>query len=149
MPVLPLFERQKRRALNGMVKVIVVSVSGKCDGRCELDPYFHAVIAFHGQNYCVGRYAVFRGALAELILHPRRVVSLRAGDVNVVLHQILEEIGLVGYGNKQITDVSHQRNNCNNDNELKPRTSAFSRSCGCIHHKFLNAPLPYCQGIAQ
>ncbi len=125
MPVPPLFERQKRRAPNGVVKVVVVSVSGKYDGLCELHPHLHAIIALQGRDYCVLRYSVFRADLAELILHPRRVVSLRDGDVNVVLHQILEEIGLVAYRNKQITDVSHQRNNSNDNNELKPRASAF------------------------
>ena len=52
--------------------------------------------------------------------------------VDVVLHQILDLVGLIGDRYELIAAVSNDTDNCNYYDELQPRAATFRVSVNCI-----------------
>jgi hypothetical protein len=65
-------------------------------------------------------------ALGNLIGEPGCVVALRRRQVHLVLHRVLEIVGIHGDRDVHIAGITHNRDNRQKDDELQTRAAAFA-----------------------
>src|SRR5437016_2881209 len=109
---------------------------------------FDAAVFLAGGDSCVRRHVIFLLELGQLILHPGRIITLRDGDISLVLHQVFEIVSVDGDWHVEIPDVNYDNEDRYKDYELKSRAAAFAASgvkklfahrLSCLEEKFFIA----------
>src|SRR5262249_52415679 len=114
---------KERRALRRVIEFVIIGVTRKRNGPAELDANVNAVLFLPGGNNRVGRHVVIGSALRQLFFQPVTVVTLRHGQVNLVLHYILEIVSINRNRNVHVACVENRPKHGDEDNKFKARSA--------------------------
>src|SRR5687768_14639761 len=101
---------EKLSALSGVVESVFVNVAGEFYWLRILDMYFDSSVFYRRNDFRIGGNIVFGRTFNQLFVHPISWVAQRCRSIHFLLHQVLEEIGIIGDRDIHISGISHDRN---------------------------------------